>query len=271
MRTIEEIQLEIDKVQVTFPSLSTLDTTSDVGFFTQMRKMWALLVQLVEGAMDSFRAEIELKIAEGKVGSIPWYVSQAKQFQYGDSISIVSGRVQYDVVDSDKQIVVQAAAVEDLATGRIGLRMVKKGVSGLTALGSDELAAAKDYIGKIKYAGVVIDVTSLEADYVKIVATCKVDRQIINLTTGALLSDPTKFPTKDAINAFLAALPDNSVLNNTELTDYVQKIRGVKDFTVNISAIRRPAAITWQEYEREIVSQAGHGVLHNDSIISYIA
>lgn len=266
MKTTEEILSEMDTVQAGFPELATLDSTSDVSFFGLLRKMWALLTQILLGQQDQFRDEITALIANTSVGSLGWYVAQAKAFQLGDTLSIVAGRTTYDVIDTQKMIVAQSAITEEL--GRLTLKASKAGVSGLQPLSDEELAALKAYMNQVKYAGVVCDVISIEADHLKLVATIKVDRQVLS-ASGALLSNPSVFPIKDAIAKHIAYLPDSSLLNITDLTDSVQKIKGVKDFTITGSFTRRPASAEWLSFSREVASRAGTMTLHADSILNY--
>lgn len=268
MNTTEEILSEMAAVQAGFPVLSGLDSTSDVSFFSQLRKMWALLIQIIQGAQDQFRNEIEALIAETSVGSLGWYVDQAKLFQLGDTISILNGKVSYDVIDDQKKIVAQAAITEDPG-GRLTLKASKLGLSGLQPLSVEELAALKSYVGQVKYAGVVCDVISIDADHLKLVGTVKIDRQVLN-SSGALLSNTSVFPVQDAIRKYIAYLPDTSALNITGLTDTIQKVKGVKDFTVTGSFSRRPVSDTWVSFSREVISPAGTMTLHNDSTINYI-
>lgn len=267
MQTQEEILAEMDAAQADFPVLATLDSTSDVAFWSQMRKMFALLKQTIQATQDQFFAKVEELIKSASVGSIAWYVEQAKLFQLGDAPIIQNGRMAYDVVDEQKRIIVQAAISEDLNSGRLTLKVAKK-TDGLVPLALDELEAVKSYVGKVKYAGVVVDVISIEADQVKLIATVKVDRQVLT-TTGTLLSDSSKYPIREAIAAYLAYLPFDAVLSVTGLTDAIQKVKGVKDFTVTSSFSRRPISDTWVAFSREITSPAGHMQLHADSIISY--
>lgn len=269
MRTIEEITAEQDSVIHKFPNLSAIDSVSDVSFFAQIRKMYALLVQMLEESWAKYRQELEYTIANTQVGSLPWYVSKIKAFQYGDGISILNGMAQYNVIDIQKQIIAQAAAIEDKTTGRIGIRVAKLESGVMVPLSMAELDAVRYYAEKVKYAGVILDVVSIPADDVKLVVVCRIDRQIIN-SNGSLLSSSDKYPVTEAISNFLSHLPENSVLNNTELTDYLQGIPGVKDFSINESFVRRPTSSNWSAYSREVVSSAGHARLHNDSHITYI-
>jgi hypothetical protein len=268
MKTTDEILSEMAVVQAKFPVLDSLDSTSGVSFILNLKKFWALLVQMLFAEVEAAKLDIETIIQTASAGSLSWYVDQIKLYQHGDQVSILNGRVAYDVFDAQKQLIKQAACVEDLSTGRLSFKAAKLGEGGFVALDANELEAVKSYVGKIKFAGVVADVISIEADDLKLLATVKIDRQVLR-ADGALLTDATKFPVNEAIVAFIASLPYNSVLNNTELTDKIQSVKGVKDFSITGSFTRRPVSGTWVSYSREVVSQAGHMKLHNDSNINY--
>ncbi|TKT89466.1 hypothetical protein [Dyadobacter frigoris] len=266
MRTLDEIKADIDVTKVQFSQLDALDSTSDVSFWTTLRNMWAHLVLLVESSYDSFQAKVDLQIASTSIGSLPWYVDQVKSFQFGDPVSILNGRVTYDTIDESKRIVFQSAVTEDTVTGRLAIKAIKANSVPLT---TDELTALKEYVSKVKYAGVLADVSSLEADDLKLIVTVKVDKQVIG-SNGLLLSDTTKAPVQDAIAVYLRSLPYTSVISNTALTDAVQAVKGVLDFTITGSFTKRPVSVTWVAYQRETVSLAGHALLHNDSLFTYI-
>lgn len=265
MRSIDEIKTDIDAVKVKYPALNNLDSTSDTSFWTTLRNMWATLIQIVESGWESHAAKVELLIATTSVGSLSWYADQVKAFQYGDPVSILNGRVSYDVVDQAKRIVVQAGVTEDPVSGRLAIKAAK---ANSTPLAADELAALKEYVSKVKYAGVLADVYSIDADDLKLVAIVKVDKQVIG-SNGLLLSDTSKAPVWDAISNYIRLLPFTSVLNNTALIDAIQEVKGVLDVTITGSFTKRPVSNTWVEYQRETVSLAGHLKLHNDSQFTY--
>lgn len=266
MRSLDEIKADIDVTKSKFPALNGLDSTSDTAFWVVLRNMWASLIQVVEAGWDDFQLKVELLIATSSVGSLSWYADQVKAFQFGDAISIIAGKATYDIIDESKRIVMQAAVVEDSVTGRLAIKAVKANSIPLSA---EELAALKEYVSKIKFAGVLADVSSIEADELKLVAIVKVDKQVIG-SNGLLLSDTSKAPVWDAINAYLRQLPYTSVLNNTALVDAVQKVKGVLDITITSSGTKRPVSNTWVNYSRETTSLAGHLVMHNDSQLTYI-
>lgn len=268
MRTIEEIQADMDSVQATFPALTGVDTTSDAGLFKQLRGLFALFVQMLETSWDKFRQNLETDLSKSKVGNISWYVRQAKLFQYGDAIAIINGQVGYLTVDPNKNIISQATMSEDMASGKLSLRIAKKENNRMVPLTENELTAVKEYMSKVKFAGVLLDVLSLEADQVRLVASVKVDRQIMALT-GTLLSNSTKAPVVEAINTYLSTLPEESIISNSALTDAIRKIPGVKDCTVTQSFSRRPTAPNWSAYQGEVLADAGYAILHADSVITY--
>jgi hypothetical protein len=269
MRTQEEILAEMDAIQASRPELAGLanvnSSTSEVSFFKLLKNMWVLLVQLMESAWETFRADVEAQIALTRVGTLEWYADQMRVFQFGVPRIVQNGKLTYEKVDAAKQIVKQVCVVEDPVTGRLLIKVVKAGGVPLSA---SELAALQRYTAQVKYAGVTVDAISLAADELKLVATCQVDRQLIGLD-GIALSGVT-YPVFDAIAAYARKLPIDSILNNTAITDTVQALPGVKDFVITESYTRRPGTSQWLPYTREVVSTAGHLALHPDTVITYV-
>lgn len=262
--------VEMDAFQATKPELAGLtdlnSSTSEVSFFKLLKNMWVLLVQLVESAWDEFRLGVETQITLTRVGTLEWYADQMRVFQFGVPREVIDGKLVYRERNAAKEIVAQVCVVEDPASGKL---LVKTAKAGGVPLSESELAALKRYIAEVKYAGVVVDAVSLAADELKLVATCQVDRQVIG-TDGIALIGAT-YPVFDAIMAYVRRLPIDSVLNNTALTDVVQTLPGVRDFSIREAYTRRPGTTQWLPYTRETVSAAGHLVLHPDSVITYIA
>lgn len=266
MRTTQQIKAEMDTVQATIPELAELNSTSNVAYFRLLKDMWALLVQMVEGSWERLQAEINTLLDAKRIGSVEWYAEQAKLFQMGDAVAVVDGKAGYDVVDPSKRIVVQSACIEDLTTGRLLLKVVKAPSINLSA---EEIQAFRAYINQIKFAGVVVDVVSLRADQIKVTATVEYDRQIL-AANGSLLTDNTKFPVVDALRAYLASLPFDSVVSWTGITDYMQKVAGVKDFVITATEIAPHATNAFAVWSREVVSYAGHCELVGSGTLTYV-
>lgn len=269
MRTIEEIKAEMTAVQAAIPELSDANSTSQMSFFGLLKNMWAQLVQLVEAAWDGLRADVEVRLEANRVGSTKWYVDQVKKFQMGDSVTIINGQLAYEVIDAAKQIITQAACVEDLVSGRLLIKTVKGPELARTNLSDSELVAVRAYVRQFKFAGVQVDVISQREDQLKLTATVKYDRQVV-AADGTSLTDPSKKPIEDAVRAYLRNLPFDSVISWTALTDYMQTVAGVSDFVISASEIAPFGTNAWAAFQRETVSGAGHCVLSAGSVFSYV-
>lgn len=271
MRTKEEILAEMADEFSKHPAIAELDdNNSAVSLWQQLKSMWVMFVQMLESRWEALRAEVDAKVSQARSGTVSWYVSQAMAFQLGDDLSVINGSAGYAVIDEGKRIIKQATATEDRATGRILIRVAKAGSGAeIIPLDAGEMAAMKEYIHGIKYAGVPIDVISIDADEVKIVAKIKVNPQLIT-TIGTSVSNPSKYPVLDAISEYLRAIPGNSVISWTALTDHLQALAGVRDFVVTETYIRRPGSIEWLPATSATESPAGHAVLSGDSILTYV-
>ncbi|MEZ0611924.1 hypothetical protein ACAW74_25655 [Fibrella sp. WM1] len=261
MRTEAQIIAEQDAVQATIPELATLDTNSSTGFFPYLKKMFALLTMALEALIDQLGADLTAELDAKQVGSLTWYVAQAKAFQYGERTQVIGGRVGYATVDATKQIVKQSAAVEE--GGRLTIKAVKAGGGGLIPLTADEQTAFAEYMGLVKYAGVQLSILSLFAEELGLDINVKIDRQVL-APNGALLKDSARFPVLEGIATYLAALPFDSVLSWTLLTDYMQTVPGVVDFVIVQARSRAGQAndpingLTWVPFVGSYTSRSGH-------------
>lgn len=266
MRTIEEITIEMEAEQANRPELSGLQdlnaNTSAVSYFALLKKMMAAFIQLLEASWEVFREEVTQQIANTRVGSTTWYKDQILSFQLGDQIEVVDGRVTYVKLDDNKKILKQVAVVET-PSGRLSVRVAK---ANNAPLNETELKALTSYVGLVKFAGVLTDVISVAPDEVKLVATVKVDRQLID-QNGQAVAGGT-YPVFDALDGYLRALPVDAIVVNSLLVDQAQAVPGVKDVQISSSQIRRPGG-TWVDYTRETESTAGHAILHPDTVINY--
>lgn len=268
-RTLEQIKEEMEATQATVPQLSSLNSTSQMAFFGFLKHMWAMLVQLVETSWEQMRSDTEALLNNKRIGSALWYVEQVKKFQLGDTVTVVKGEATYVTIDPAKQIVTQAACVENLTSGRLLIKVVKGPQAVRMNLTDSELEAVRSYVKEIKFAGVQIDVISLREDQIRITATVKIDRQVL-AANGSSLADSNVFPVVDAIRAYLRNLPFDSVVSWTALTDYMQTVPGVLDFVISASEIAPFGTNAWAAWSREVISQAGHCVLSGNGNLTYI-
>lgn len=186
---------------------------------------------VMEALFDHHRTEVDEKISRAVVASVPWYYKIARQFQYGDALVFdgVTSQYRYPVIDESKQLV-RYVAVRDRGTSiQILASADKDGIP--SPLSNDVLAAFKQYLSRVKIAGVVLNVRSLPADDLQIDATVKVDPLIIS-ASGIRISDGVH-PVESAINNYLRSITYGGTFNKTKLVDAIQGVEGVVDVMLN--------------------------------------
>src|SRR5690348_4720476 len=110
-RTISQIQQALlDQVAADSTLSSLLTSTSNVAIWRLWTYVVAFCQWTIETLFDQHVAEVTNIIATQKPHTLQWYVTMAKQFQYGDSL--VADSDIYAVLDPSKQIISYAAATE---------------------------------------------------------------------------------------------------------------------------------------------------------------
>ena len=126
-----------------FEAGSTFDSVfSAVSLESIWFSIVAAAIYVLETFFDAFKEDVDAKIAEAVVASIPWYHKISLEFQYGDSL-VFDEKTQgfvYPVIDESKQIV-KFAACRDLGGQVYVLASKDNGSGSPAALSSDELSA----------------------------------------------------------------------------------------------------------------------------------
>lgn len=190
----------------------------------------AACCHVLESIFELHAKEVEEKISMAVVASVPWYYKMAKAFQYGDSLVLNEDTQQYGyaAIDEGKQVV-KYAAVRDRGTSvQILVSGEKDGKP--VALSNSVLTVFKEYMNRVKVAGVVLSIRSKNADKMVIMAKVYVDSLVIN-SDGTLISDGSK-PVEEAINAYLANIVYGGTFNKTKLTNAILGVEGVSDVEI---------------------------------------
>ena len=190
----------------------------------------AACCHVMEALFDRHRQDVDDKISRAVVASVPWYYKVARQFQYGDALVFddTTSQWRYPTIDEKKRLV-RYVAVRDRGTSIQVLASADK--DGLPEpLSADVLTAFKQYMNRVKIAGVVLNIRSLPADYIQIRATIQVDPLIFS-TNGTRNGEEAK-PVEDAINAYLRGITYGGTFNKTRLVDAIQAVEGVVDVTL---------------------------------------
>lgn len=151
------------------------DSFSAVSIENILFYIVAACSHVLEVIFDQFKADVDDKISRAVVASVPWYYKIAKEFQYGDALVFNEATQQYGYEqENEKKRLVKYVAVRDRGTSVEILASAEAG--GQPAiLSEDVLTAFKQYLNRVKIAGVVLSVRSLPADRISINATIHVD------------------------------------------------------------------------------------------------
>lgn len=203
---------------------------SSVSLESIMFFIVAACCHVLEVVFEEYVKVVDDKVSMAVVASVPWYYKMAKVFQYGDSLVLNEDTQQYGyaAIDEGKQVV-KYAAVRDRGTSvQILVSGEKDGKP--VALSNSVLTVFKEYMNRVKVAGVVLSIRSKNADKMVIMAKVYVDSLVIN-SDGTLISDGSK-PVEEAINAYLANIVYGGTFNKTKLTNAILGVEGVSDVEI---------------------------------------
>ena len=210
------------------PADATFDESfSSVSLENILFYIVAACCHVLEVFFDTHKSEVDAKISRAVVASVPWYHKLALQFQYGDSLVFDDTTQQfvYAAQDTKKQVV-KYVAVRDRGTS-IQMLVAGEKDSRPEPLSDDVLTAFKNYMNRVKIAGVVLAIRSLPSDTVSISATIYVDPLSID-RNGTRISDGSK-PVETAIENYLKGILYGGTFNKTRLVDAIQSVEGVTD------------------------------------------
>ena len=210
------------------PADATFDESfSSVSLENILFYIVAACCHVLEVFFDTHKSEVDAKISRAVVASVPWYHKMALQFQYGDRLVFDDTTQQfvYAAQDTKKQVV-KYVAVRDRGTS-IQMLVAGEKDSRPEPLSDDVLTAFKNYMNRVKIAGVVLAIRSLPSDTVSISATIYVDPLSID-RNGTRISDGSK-PVETAIENYLKSILYGGTFNKTKLVDAIQGVEGVTD------------------------------------------
>ena len=237
-RTITDIHADITNTLVTEMAAINITinpaTWSKVNLLRLITYVVAVCQWTIEQLQDAHKAEVNELIAAKKPHSLRWYAEKTKAFQLGDNL--VSEQDYYDNTgisedDLEAAKVVKYAAVvrQNRPNGRLFLRIKAATTSGtgLTKLETPHLLALTEYINRIADAGVDIEVSSTDAEQLKLDLTIYYNPLILG-ANGSRLDGTDPSPVPNAIRAYLQNLPFNGLFVLAHLVDALQAVEGVE-------------------------------------------
>lgn len=205
----------------------------------------ATAICMLEMLFDGFKTDVDVKISQAVVASVPWYHKIARSFQFGDELVFdeQTQQFKYAHVDESKQVV-KYVSVRDMG-GSIQI-LASADVSGKPVpLTENVLTAFKYYLNRCKIAGVNLSVRSINADKIQMSVMVQIDPMVIG-NTGKRLSDG-KYPVIEAVNSYLANILYGGTFNKTKLVDAIQNVTGVVDITLGTCSAKTSDATEYKD------------------------
>jgi hypothetical protein len=162
-----------------------------------------------------------------KPHTLRWYQEKAKAFLYG--FNLIDGTDQFDTTGKSDDEIAQAQVVKFAAVTESGATLYLK-IAGEESgrpkkLDASQKAAFEAYLHEYKDAGVRVDVTSEQGDYLRLSLDVYYNPLLLT-ATGQSKSDGT-YPVEDAIKSYIEQLPFNGEYRNNALVDAIQQTTGV--------------------------------------------
>lgn len=206
----------------------------------------AAVIYALESMFDAFRADVEQRISNAVVASIPWYHKICLEFQYGDDLIYDEKTCEYHYAQVDEaKKVIKYASVRDNASG-VDILVSADDNGTPKALSDDVLTVFKKYLNARKPAGVLVNIRSYNPDYLRISMRVQYDPMVLN-TNGSLITDPQVYPVEQAISDYVLGIVYGGVLNKTKLVDAVQSATGVVDVILDNMATKPVTRIDYIE------------------------
>lgn len=198
---------------------------------------------VLEAIFEQYTKDVDEKVSMAVVASVPWYYKMALAFQYGDSLVLneTTQQYMYANIDESKQVV-KYAAVRDRGTSvQILVSGDKDGKP--VALSNDVLTVFKQYMNRVKVAGVVLGISSKESDKLSIAASISVDSLVLD-ENGVRLSDGSK-PVEKAIEEHLKNIKYGGTFNKTKLVNAILAVDGVNDVELGVCKYKQDGSLDW--------------------------
>lgn len=192
----------------------------------------ATAIYSVESMFDFFRIDVERRVSESVVASIPWYHQICLEYQHGDELVFDEATKEFKYAREDEsKRVIKYASVRDNAAG-VDILVSADDNGTPTALSNDVLTVFKQYLNARKPAGVLVNIRSYNPDILRMKLRVQIDLMVLN-TDGSLISDPTVFPVEQAVLTYISGIIYGGILNKTRLVDAVQSAVGVEDVVLD--------------------------------------
>lgn len=242
------------------PELNFDEQFSTVSIESAIVFVVAYTWYLLEQVMDAFRTEIDERIENAYLASIPWYYQQCLDYQHGHDLVFNPTTYRFEYAEEDEEArIVRFAAVRQVQETVTKLKIYTN-KAGKVPLTTPEHDAFKAYIQSVGAAGIHYQFINLNPDQLQITLQVIFNPLVID-STGAKLSDGT-FPVREAIQSYIDGITFGGMLNRTRLIDAIQLAEGVEDVLVNEIQHAPHAGSFAPITAPNVVSESGSFVIH---------
>ena len=227
MATIDDYIAQIVSEKETIPELNALTSASRVSIW----RLWVYLVAKtayrLEQLIDLFKTEIDATYVAVPYATAAWYRQKSLLFQKDDVLiyNNTNYTLSYESIDPDKQVIKQCAVIAD--SGAVVFKIATLENSTLVPVDSVTEAQFLSYIEKIKYPGTEIIVVNKNPDIIRMRARVTFDAEI---DPSVLLVE-----LKVAAVSYLTNIVFDGVFHTTSFIDYLQKVKGSVDVTIEFA------------------------------------
>ncbi len=183
---------------------------------------------------DQLKADIEAVADTLPPQTEKWIKAQALKFQYNATnpqiiqLNEETQTYEYPVPNPDFQIVKYCSV--NGSGGVVAVKVAAAGPTALTTGPTSELAAFQSYMNQLGVTGITLTAISLDADEIYIKANVYYVAQYSAIIQANVIS---------AINTFLANIPFDGKLQNTDLEIAIRNVEGVNDVVLQTVRARR--------------------------------
>lgn len=236
--TTEEIYQSLVNEKDNYPELAELDSSSKVAIW----RLWVWIFAFASKAMyeifESFKAYTEVTFAKNQQGTLLWWNTEIRAWQFGDTLQFLDGVFKYAVIDELKQLVSQVS-LETLDAVLVFKVAKDDGAGGLEPLTLTERDTLQGYINQIKFPGTFTTVISIVADDLKLNYKIYYNAELVQADIELAIAN--------SVDLYLASVVFNGKFQHTELTDQLQLIEGV-EFPIFENGFAKPDASPTIDY-----------------------
>ena len=267
MRTITEIKQELtdafmanENLQKAYgfaPGTAFDKHFSKVSLENVLLYIVAFAQWTLEKLFDTHTQEVEAYISTMKPHTLRWYQEKAKAFLYG--LPLIAGTDQFDTTGKTEEDIAAAQIIKFAAVTESGatlyLKVANEANGRPKKLDAGQKAAFEAYLHEYKDAGVRVDVTSEQGDYLRLSLDVYYNPLLL-AADGQSKSDGT-YPVEDAIKSYIEQLPFNGEYRNNDLVDVLQQTKGVIMVQLH-SAAQSVDNVTYNDIEAFCTPFAGY-------------